>query len=176
VGAHSGLSESQEDYLEAILSVIEEKGAVRAKDIAARLGVTSPSVTGALRALSDSGLLNYAPYDVITLTAKGKRAAEDVTRRHRLLRDFLVAALGVGPSEADRVACRMEHALSPSVARRLATFMRFKELRPSGGDDWISAIVRAFEEVEDPEALRRCIEECVRGQRGGGEKQASAKP
>lgn len=176
MGAHSGLSESQEDYLEAILAVIQEKGAVRAKDIAARLGVTSPSVTGALRALSDSGLLNYAPYDVITLTAEGKRAAEDVSRRHRLLRDFLVAALGVSPGEADHVACRMEHALSPQVARRLATFMRFKEMCPSGGDDWICAIVRAFGEVDDPEALRRCIEECVLGQKGAGGKRTSRRP
>ncbi|MCK4511033.1 MarR family transcriptional regulator, partial [bacterium] len=63
---HDGLTESQEDYLEAILAILEDKQAVRAKDIAKRLGVTGPSVTGALHVLSAKGVVNYAPYDVIT--------------------------------------------------------------------------------------------------------------
>ncbi len=165
MGGHPEVSESQEDYLEAILGIIEEKGAVRAKDIAARLDVTSPSVTGALHTLSESGLVNYVPYDVITLTARGRRLAQDVWRRHRLLRDFLTVVLGVGPKEADEVACRMEHALSPRVVKRLASFMRFADMCPTGDDDWICAIVEAFRDVEDPETFRKCIEKCVTAHR-----------
>lgn len=157
-------SESQEDYLEAILATIEEKGGVRAKDIAERLGVTSASVTGALRSLSERGLLTHAPYDVIALTARGRKLAADVTRRHRLLHKFLVEVLGVDADEAQGIACRMEHALSPDVTERLATFVGLTEMCPTGGDEWICAVVAALSEVEDPDALRKCIEKCARAQ------------
>ncbi len=165
MGTRPEISESQEDYLEAILGIIEEKEAVRAKDIASRLGVTSPSVTGALHSLGESGLVNYVPYDVITLTERGRKLAEDVSRRHRLLRDFLTGVLGATVKEADEAACRMEHALSPRLVRKLTSFMKFTRMCPGGDEDWICGIVRAFGEVKDPEAFRKCIEQCVEAHR-----------
>ena len=163
-----GLTESQEDYLEAILAILEEKQAVRAKDIAKRLGVTGPSVTGALHVLSAKGVVNYAPYDVITLTEKGRKAAEDVARRHRVLKDFLTRVLGVGASEADVAACRMEHVLSPSVMRKIVDFLGLVDMCPDGGNDWICSVLRTFEEVENPEGCRQCIERCLEQHRGRG--------
>jgi len=78
------LTASLEDYLEAIFHIIAEKQAVRPKDIAKRLKVSNSSVTGALRSLADKELINYAPYDVISLTPSGETAAKDVIRRHEL--------------------------------------------------------------------------------------------
>ena len=46
------LSQSLEDYLEAIFHLIQENRVARVKDVAARLSVQMPSVTGALRSLS----------------------------------------------------------------------------------------------------------------------------
>ena len=82
------LTSSLEDYLESIYLIISEKEAVRPKDIAKRLNVSNASVTGALKTLSDKGMINYAPYDVITLTDKGREAAIDVLRRffHQCIR------------------------------------------------------------------------------------------
>ena len=88
-----GLSASLEDYLEAIFRIVQEKQAARAKDIGKHLEVSRSSVTGALHALADRELINYAPYDVITLTDKGQALAEDVVRRHEVLRDFFVKVL-----------------------------------------------------------------------------------
>ena len=82
------LSASLEDYLESILHIVADKQVARAKDIARRLGVTRSSVTVALRALAERNLINYTPYEVITLTAEGKRLSEDVAGRHRTLRGF----------------------------------------------------------------------------------------
>ena len=62
------LSASLEDYIEAIYHIISEKEVARGKDIASRLKVSGASVTEALRALSKKGLINYAPYEVITMT------------------------------------------------------------------------------------------------------------
>jgi DtxR family Mn-dependent transcriptional regulator len=87
------LSSNMEDYLEAIFHISQEKQAARAKDIADRVMVNKSSVTGALRSLSEKGLVNYAPYDIITLTAKGKRLAEEIVRRHAALKDFFIKVL-----------------------------------------------------------------------------------
>ena len=83
------LSASLEDYLEVIFHIVEEKQAAKAKNISDSLNVNSSSVTGALHALKEKALINYAPYDVITLTSKGKRVAKEIVQRHNALRNFL---------------------------------------------------------------------------------------
>jgi len=124
------LSASLEDYLEAIYHIVCGKQAARAKDIVQRLGVKNSSVTGALRVLTDKGLISYAPYDVITLTAEGKRISEGVVRRHEALRDFFVKVLSLEVELADKAACNMEHALPAKILVRLTRFVKFVESRP----------------------------------------------
>jgi DtxR family transcriptional regulator, Mn-dependent transcriptional regulator len=131
-----GLSESLEDYLEAILAIEREKQAARPKDIAQRLAVSPPSVTGALQNLASRGLVNYAPYDLVTLTSRGRRAARDVRRRHNGLRRFFIDLLHIDPTEADQVACSMEHALPTHVLTRLIEFIDFIDQGPHGGLTW----------------------------------------
>jgi len=125
--AKETLSASLEDYLEAIYHITAEKKAARARDISLRLKVNSSSVTGALRALAGRKLVNYAPYDVITLTSKGKRIAKDIVRRHRALSDFFVKVLSVEKKIADEGACKMEHALPHEILDRLVEFVEFAE-------------------------------------------------
>lgn len=100
------ISASLEDYLEAIIHISVLRQAAKTKDISERLKVNKSSVTGALQVLSDRGLVNYAPYDIITLTPKGKAFAERVVRRHEIFRDFLVKVLGVDEKDAEESACR----------------------------------------------------------------------
>ncbi|MBE9486709.1 MAG: metal-dependent transcriptional regulator [Chloroflexi bacterium] len=119
------LSASLEDYLEAIYHIVAEKQAARAKDISVRLKVNSSSVTGALRALTEKKLVNYAPYDVITLTPKGKKIAKDVVRRHQALSDFFVKVLSIDKKIAEEGACRMEHALRREILDQLVKFVEF---------------------------------------------------
>jgi DtxR family Mn-dependent transcriptional regulator len=130
------LSESLEDYLEAIMHIEEEKRAARPKDIARHLSVSPPSVTAALQNLGARGLVNYHPYDLVTLTPRGRRVARDVIRRHEGLRRFFVDILRIDDEEADRVACDMEHAIPPQVMDRLLTFIDFIADSPHGGLTW----------------------------------------
>lgn len=132
------LSASQEDYLEAIYLIVQKKQAARAKDIALALNVRASSVTSALRTLSSLGLVNYAPYDLITLTRKGERLASDIVARHQALNKFLVTVLGVEPEEADEAACRMEHAVSKSILERFIKYAEYVEQCPRGGITWES--------------------------------------
>ncbi len=131
------LSASLEDYLEAIFRIVQEKQAARAKDIGNRLKVSRSSVTGALHALAERELINYAPYDVITLTDRGRSVAEDVVRRHEVLRDFFVKVLAVGPANAESAACEMEHAIPDAILERFVEFVEFVERCPRGGSKWI---------------------------------------
>ncbi len=133
------LTSSQEDYLETIYHIIAEKQAARAKDIVREMGVKASSVTGALRLLSEKGLVRYEPYDVITLTPEGKHMAEEVVRRHEVLQDFFSRILSIDPKEAETAACQMEHALPTPVLERLIQFVHFLDLCPRAGIDWIEA-------------------------------------
>ena len=89
------LSPSLEDYLEAILHLVRRDRVARVRDIAKRLGIGMPSVTVALKALSQRKLVNYDPYQVITLTDHGREVAEEISRWHLVLRRFLTEVLGL---------------------------------------------------------------------------------
>ena len=123
MGRKNGLSASLEDYIEAIFCILAKKKAVRAKDIAERMNVSRPSVTGALQALVKEGMVNHEPYDVITLTDAGRKAASDVVSRHEVLQDFLVSVLNVEEEEAASAACAMEHAVPKKIVDKLVKFV-----------------------------------------------------
>ena len=116
------LSESLEDYLETIFLLVEATKVARSRDIAARLKVNRSSVTGALQALSERGLVNYEPYGFVTLTKEGEGIAKKVLYRHRVLRDFMINVLSIDPVMANDTDCRMEHAVPKLVVDRLVAF------------------------------------------------------
>jgi len=129
------LSASQEDYLETILALEAEHGSARVRDIAARLGVAMPSVTEALRNLAKRGLVNYSPYEHVTLSEHGRRLATGVRKRHGVLRRFFGEVLGVDDALADANACRIEHAVDDAVLARLTGLMDYLgQPGPRGGD------------------------------------------
>ncbi len=117
------LSASLEDYLEAILNLADESNVARSRDIAAMLGVSKASVTGALRLLKEKGLVNYKPYDYVTLTKAGRSAAAKVVRKHNILESFFVDVLGIDKDTAQRAACKAEHALGPKIISRIRHVM-----------------------------------------------------
>jgi len=154
------LSASLEDYLEAIFHLVARKQAARARDIAKRLKVSRSSVTGALHTLAGKGLVNYAPYELVTLTGEGAAAAREVVRGHEVLRDFLVRVLSVDERAADEAACQMEHAIPRSVLERLIQFVEFLDVCPRGGAEWIKGFAYHCEHGS-PEDCERCISSCL---------------
>ncbi len=130
------LSASLEDYLETIFIIAEQKGAARPKDIADRLNVRAASVTGALKTLAEKELVNYAPYDVVTLTAAGKRIAKKIAGKHEALLRFFSNVLDIPREEADDFACKMEHIIPDPVMERFVQFAEFVEKCPNSGANW----------------------------------------
>lgn len=119
------LSSSLEDYLEVVCDLVRTGRVARVRDIARRLGVGMPSVSVALKALGERGLVNYDPYQVVTLTPSGERLGQGITRRHTVLQGFLEDVLGVERPLAASNACRMEHAIDDEVLDRLRDFAGF---------------------------------------------------
>jgi DtxR family Mn-dependent transcriptional regulator len=136
------LSASLEDYIEAIYHIVEEKLVARSKDIAARLGVSRASVTEALRALARKELINYAPYEAITMTEQGKKVAEDVIHRHESLRRFFMEVLAIDSATAEEAACKVEHAAPPVVISRMIDFIAFLRVCPRGGDELLNGFAQ----------------------------------
>ncbi len=128
--ARERLSESLEMYLKAIYLVEQRKKAARVTDIAAQLGVMGSSVTAALRALRDRGLINYSPYDLITLTDQGSAEAREIMRKYAALKDFFVKVLGMDEESAEEDACHMEHRVSATLFERLSKFVHYYETCP----------------------------------------------
>lgn len=129
------LSASLEDYLEAIYHLTVGQDVARGKDIADSMGVSRASVTGALRVLSEKGLVHYKPYGYTTLTPKGQKTARRVARRHEVLGLFFENVLGVDAATAQSAACRTEHTLGPEVTARLMAFVEFLSQTQDDGRD-----------------------------------------
>jgi DtxR family Mn-dependent transcriptional regulator len=154
------LSASLEDYLEVIYNLIQVNRVARSRDIAHEMHVTGASVTGALRALAEKKLVNYAPYELITLTEEGKRLAEKVVGRHEALKEFFSTVLGLDEKEAGENACRIEHAVSEDLMDRLTRFAEFIRVCPRAGARWLEGFGYFCEHPEcgrDEKECERCM-------------------
>ena len=118
---------SMEDYLEGIAMLGKEGDVVRVSQLSRKLRVKMPSVTSALKKLSEQGLLEHEKYGYIKLTSEGQQLAKEVFRRHKALTRFFVEILGVDPKTAEDDACKIEHVISPSSMERLMRFVEFIE-------------------------------------------------
>ena len=119
------LSESLEDYLEAIYNEILKKNEAKETDISNILNVKKASVTGALISLKNKGLINYEPYSAITLTKLGEKLAADIIQKHKVMSEFLENILNLPKDEAIENACKMEHIMSETMFNRMTKFSVF---------------------------------------------------
>jgi DtxR family Mn-dependent transcriptional regulator len=130
------LSASLEDYLETIYFLSRDEGQARPKEIAKRMKVRAASVTGALRALAEKGLINYAPYTSVTLTDEGREVARGIAVKHEALLHFFTQVLGIESSEAEEFACSMEHNIPDHILQRFVRFAEYTEKCPSFNASW----------------------------------------
>lgn len=121
------LTPSMEDYLEAIYIEENRRKVVRVKNIADYLKVKTASVIGALKTLSNKGLIIHEKYGYIELTSEGKRIAREIYKRHQTLTKFLQNILGVNPEIARKDACKIEHYVHRDTINRLTHLVNFIE-------------------------------------------------
>ena len=128
--APTAASQAVEDYLERILELIDTKGYARVADIARSLGISQASVTNMIQRLDAEGLLKYEKYRGLVLTTAGETLAKNITRRHRLLTDFL-NLFGLDEQLIFHDVEGMEHHISPPTLRAIEALTEQLERQPA---------------------------------------------
>ncbi len=122
------LSPSLEDYLEELYKLDIKNKPFKIRDLASKLGVSSPSVVKALKKLDNNNYVIYEKYKGITLTKKGKELGKSLVKRNDILQEFLIIIDSNCDPEDEAEA--MEHYLSPSTVatfKFLSTFLKDNE-------------------------------------------------
>lgn len=105
------ITESTENYLETILILSNKLPVVRSVDIADELDFKKPSVSVAVKKMKEQKTIEVSKEGYITLTESGRKIAETIWERHRLISSWLIS-LGVDEKTATDDACKMEHVIS----------------------------------------------------------------
>ena len=116
------LHASGEDYLEAVLVLQKNHGAVRSIDVARELSFSKPSVSVAMKNLKTSNYITVDENGFINLTEAGQEIADKIYERHTFLTNWLTS-LGVDPEVAAEDACKMEHAISSESFSAIKKFV-----------------------------------------------------
>ena len=142
------LTRSVEDYLKSIYHLTNQGGFATTSDIAAMLEVAPPSVSGMMKRLSETGLIEHVPYRGVQLTHQGRHAALQMIRRHRILEVYLTQQLGYDWGDVHEEAERLEHAVSEKLIDRMASALGDPRYDPHG-----APIPTAAGEIEEAELV-----------------------
>ena len=105
------ITESTENYMEAILILQQQNGEVRAVDLAHYFGFSKPTISQYMKQYAQQGLIEVDGNGHITLTGEGRAIAEHIFERHQVI-TAVFTALGVPEEIAREDACKVEHDLS----------------------------------------------------------------
>lgn len=114
--------ETAEDYVEAIMQLIADRGEARVRDLAKMMGVSHVTVTRIVARLVREGLVDTRPYRPVGLTAAGERMADRIRERHDVVLGFL-KSLGVPARQAEIDAEGIEHHVSEATIRAMRKAM-----------------------------------------------------
>jgi DtxR family Mn-dependent transcriptional regulator len=125
-------SYTEENYLKIIYHLSASNNPVQTNAIAERIQTKAASVTDMIKKLADKELVDYVKYQGVSLTEKGKSAAINIVRKHRLWEVFLVDKLNFKWDEVHDVAEELEHIHSEKLINRLEEFLGFPKEDPHG--------------------------------------------
>lgn len=120
------LTDSNEDYLEAIYIIKLKNNKVRSIDISKRLNVSKPGVNKAMNILKESGLIEKDHYGDISLTKKGEDIAKKIYEKHTTIKQFLLK-LGVDEETSEIDCCKIEHVISEQTFVAIKNYINLKK-------------------------------------------------
>jgi DtxR family transcriptional regulator, Mn-dependent transcriptional regulator len=129
-------SSTVENYLKAIYlgasALTPPQRLLPMGQLASALGVVPGTATTMVKALAESGLVEYEPYSGVALTPAGHKLAALVLRRHRLVELFLVRVMGYAWDEVHDEAEQLEHVVSDRLIDRMDQMLGRPEVDPHG--------------------------------------------
>lgn len=126
------ISPNVEMYLKTIVRIFDGREPVTTSAIAQELAVSAASASAMLKRLDADGYVRHEGRHGVVPTGSGARIGGLILRRQRLAERLLVDHLGIPWELASAEACRLEHAISPLVERRLDAFLRSPATCPHG--------------------------------------------
>ena len=123
---------NKEDYLRGLYILEEEKGQIKSIDLAHYLNVSKPSVSEMVRELNKEGLVSYKKYSKLKFTQKGRRIAQKLTSKHRLIEIFLKNMLKINSKNIHQEAHRLEHAFSDESIFKMRKLLGNPKKDPHG--------------------------------------------
>lgn len=151
------LTASLENYLKAVFTIVEEKKAARVKDISKFLGIGASSVSEALKILAEKELINYEPYGIVTLTDEGAKIAEDLLKRHNIIKNFFENVLVVSPELSEESASQVQHTIHDEVLKKFVMFLTFMETCSCKEPKWIKSFKHYSQNEKLSEKCLSCI-------------------
>lgn len=124
---------SCEDYLKTIYDLSRSGKPVSTSEISRSLKIAPASVTEMLKKLSEKNYVQYSPYHGTKLSIEGRRLAEKMARKHRLLERFLCDLLKIDRVKVHSQACEMEHVLSDDAEESLCRLLKHPDRCPDDG-------------------------------------------
>jgi DtxR family Mn-dependent transcriptional regulator len=122
----------KENYLKALYFLNEKNDRINITELSKKLGVSKPTVNNMVKSLEEKGWVVYKKYKPVQLTAKGKKAAALVIRKHRLTEMFLFKVMGFGWEEVHEIAEQMEHIDSNKLFERMDEILEHPSVDPHG--------------------------------------------
>jgi DtxR family Mn-dependent transcriptional regulator len=132
MGCSTKLSPAIEDYVKAIYLLGQHHAQVSTSLLADHLGFAPASITRMLLRLAKLDLVTYHPYHGVSLSDRGRRAALEMLRHHRLLELLLTKTLGYSWDEVHAEADVLEHAISETLEARIAAYLGHPTADPHG--------------------------------------------
>ena len=140
-----------EQYIESIYEIVKKKGYARVKDVSELLGVGLSTVSEMFKKLDEKGYVNYEKHGGVTLTKKGEKVATKLSKKHKVLREFLII-LGIDEEVADEDACEIEHVVRQETMDRLTKFVEF--VKNHRDPRWLKHFREYYETGKLPECPR----------------------
>ena len=126
------LTEATQHYLREIYKLEAAGSRATTTNVAEAMEVSAASASTMLKRLATLGLVEHVPYRGVALTDRGRLAALEVIRHHRLLELYLAETLGVHVDDVHDEADRLEHVISEELEARIDRALGFPTHDPHG--------------------------------------------
>ncbi|MEO6165946.1 MAG: metal-dependent transcriptional regulator [Chitinophagales bacterium] len=121
-----------ENYLKALFTTSNESEEVTVNELSKQLNIKMPTVTSMMKKLAEKKLVYYESYKPLRLTAKGKKEASRIIRKHRLTEMFLTQQMGFGWEDVHAIAEQVEHIQSREFFEKMDELLGYPRFDPHG--------------------------------------------
>lgn len=126
------ISHTEENYLKALYYLTSLKGEASVNDISKQLDIKMPTVNSMMKRLAEKQLVVNESYKPLKLTAKGKKQAALIIRKHRLTEMYLVEKMGFSWDEVHQIAEQIEHIKAPEFFNKMDALLGHPSVDPHG--------------------------------------------